>query len=241
MKSKNIVVMGKGDLAVACIPIIKQKGCEITVFATKGDERLIELCRKEGLECQCLDNINTKEWIDFLNRLKPDIILSLQCPYHIKPEVFGTAKKAINLHFSLLPRHRGMYPIAHAILAGDKFHGATLHYIISRIDAGDIIAQCKFEIPVGCTAEELYHMTVEKATKLFEENFDAIISDREIRTPQKEEDACYHDRNSLDFSKCEMKLSEEQKRFLLAYYFPRFQRPFVRIGRKKFEFHEVEP
>src|SRR5207245_1006907 len=47
----------------------------------------------------------------------------------------------INVHASLLPRHRGAAPIAWSILAGDAVTGVTIMAMTEEMDAGDILLQ----------------------------------------------------------------------------------------------------
>jgi methionyl-tRNA formyltransferase len=48
--------------------------------------------------------------------------------------------RCVNVHFSLLPRHRGAAPVAAAILAGDEFTGVSLILLEKRLDAGPMLA-----------------------------------------------------------------------------------------------------
>ncbi|HEY7599404.1 MAG TPA: methionyl-tRNA formyltransferase [Candidatus Limnocylindrales bacterium] len=63
--------------------------------------------------------------------------------------------RALNLHPSLLPRHRGASPIAAAILAGDEETGVTLMAMDEGLDSGPIIAQRRVELRGDETAPEL--------------------------------------------------------------------------------------
>src|SRR5260370_8308382 len=52
----------------------------------------------------------------------------------------------LNVHPSLLPRHRGPEPIYWTIVNGDREAGITVHQTVPRIDAGPILAQRRFEV-----------------------------------------------------------------------------------------------
>jgi methionyl-tRNA formyltransferase len=56
---------------------------------------------------------------------------------------------ALNIHPSLLPRHRGAAPVPGAILAGDTLTGVTLMRMDEGLDTGPIVAQC--EVPLDGT------------------------------------------------------------------------------------------
>ncbi|GIS46683.1 MAG: hypothetical protein Ct9H90mP18_10150 [Gammaproteobacteria bacterium] len=51
--------------------------------------------------------------------------------------------KIINLHPSLLPKYKGLNTHEKALEAKDKFHGASVHFVNSRLDDGPIIIQSK--------------------------------------------------------------------------------------------------
>jgi len=53
------------------------------------------------------------------------------------------AHQTINLHFGLLPRYGGCYPITWSVLNGEKQAGSTLHYMEENFDEGDILLYWK--------------------------------------------------------------------------------------------------
>lgn len=63
--------------------------------------------------------------------------------------------RMINIHPSLLPKHKGLDTHARALAAGDARHGATVHWVIPELDAGEIIAQQSLVIAGDDTPETL--------------------------------------------------------------------------------------
>lgn len=61
----------------------------------------------------------------------------------------------LNVHYSLLPRHRGATPLEAALLAGDQMTGVTIQKMVKALDAGDIVAQTEIPVEVSDTAREL--------------------------------------------------------------------------------------
>lgn len=49
--------------------------------------------------------------------------------------------RLLNIHPSLLPRHRGLHTHARALEAGDREHGASVHWVVPELDAGPLLAQ----------------------------------------------------------------------------------------------------
>jgi UDP-4-amino-4-deoxy-L-arabinose formyltransferase/UDP-glucuronic acid dehydrogenase (UDP-4-keto-hexauronic acid decarboxylating) len=66
----------------------------------------------------------------------------------------------VNVHLSLLPRYRGRAPVNWALVHGEKETGLTLHYMVKKPDAGDIVAQRRIEISDEDTALTLYRKLV---------------------------------------------------------------------------------
>ena len=65
------------------------------------------------------------------------------------------AGKLINIHPSLLPRHKGLHTHEAALAAGDAEHGCTVHFVTPGMDEGPIIAQARVPIRPGDTADTL--------------------------------------------------------------------------------------
>jgi phosphoribosylglycinamide formyltransferase-1 len=63
--------------------------------------------------------------------------------------------RLINIHPSLLPRHKGLHTHAKAIEAGDTEHGASVHFVVPELDAGAVIAQARVPVVHNDTAESL--------------------------------------------------------------------------------------
>lgn len=77
-----------------------------------------------------------------LRNYRPDVIVVAAYGRLLPPEVLAIPQfGCLNLHPSLLPRHRGPAPVAGAILAGDDITGVSLMLLDEGMDTGPIIAQ----------------------------------------------------------------------------------------------------
>lgn len=85
---------------------------------------------------------------------------------------------AINLHASLLPRHRGAAPIQHAILAGDRETGNSIIRLAQKMDAGAVLAQSKVSIGEVETAGELHDRLADDGAVLVIQTIQAIVQGR---------------------------------------------------------------
>ncbi len=60
--------------------------------------------------------------------------------------------RMLNIHPSLLPKHRGLNTYRHALQSGDAWHGSTVHYVVPELDAGPSIIQ--YKVPVHADETE---------------------------------------------------------------------------------------
>lgn len=75
-----------------------------------------------------------------LAALEPDVIVVMAYGQILRAEILSLPRLAIlNLHASLLPRHRGASCIQAAIDAGDRVTGVTAMHMVAKLDAGDVI------------------------------------------------------------------------------------------------------
>jgi phosphoribosylglycinamide formyltransferase 1 len=63
--------------------------------------------------------------------------------------------RMINIHPSLLPKYRGLHTHRRALEAGDKEHGASVHFVTAELDGGPVIAQARIAIEPGDDGEQL--------------------------------------------------------------------------------------
>ena len=66
-----------------------------------------------------------------------------------EPFVARFSDRIINIHPSLLPRYPGLNTHRRVLEAGDAFHGATVHFVTGRLDAGPGIIQCRVPVLAG--------------------------------------------------------------------------------------------
>lgn len=65
------------------------------------------------------------------------------------------AGRLINIHPSLLPRHRGLHTHRRVLEAGETTHGASVHFVTPALDAGPVIARVEMDVRADDTADSL--------------------------------------------------------------------------------------
>lgn len=94
---------------------------------------------------------------------------------------------ALNLHPSLLPRHRGASPIPAAILADDAETGVSLMLMDAGLDSGPLIKQRRFPLTGMETAPELEHALAQVAAELLAVSLSPWLNGELLPLPQEEE------------------------------------------------------
>jgi len=64
-------------------------------------------------------------------------------------------RKILNIHPSLLPRHKGLDTHRRALEAGDARHGASVHFVTAEVDGGPVLLQGSVAVEPGDTVESL--------------------------------------------------------------------------------------
>jgi methionyl-tRNA formyltransferase len=117
---------------------------------------LARMGRRHGIPTVWLDSMNEHELAP-LEALKPDVVVVAGFSIILKPGLLGLPRLGcLNIHPSLLPRHRGPNPFAAAVLAGERESGVSFHQMDAGIDTGPIFAQYAFPLGPRETAESVY-------------------------------------------------------------------------------------
>ncbi|HET7779596.1 MAG TPA: formyltransferase family protein, partial [Rudaea sp.] len=86
----------------------------------------------------------------------PDLVVLAGYMRVIDSSVVGEWRgRMINLHPSLLPKYPGLRTHERVLAAGDKLHGASVHYVTAELDGGPLIAQARMPVGADDTAETL--------------------------------------------------------------------------------------
>jgi methionyl-tRNA formyltransferase len=116
------------------------------------------------------EEVNSPDWIAKIAAIHPDIIFSFYYRKMICKKILDLPSVgAFNLHGSYLPYYRGRCPVNWVIINGEAKTGVTLHYMIEKPDAGDIVGQKPVVIDISDTAKTLYNKLCWAAKDLLDE------------------------------------------------------------------------
>ena len=98
--------------------------------------------REHGLQVETPRRLRSDEARQALDRFSPDGLLLVAYGQLVPDDLLAIGERPpLNVHPSLLPRHRGAAPVASTILAGDQVGGISLMVMTPELDAGPIVAQ----------------------------------------------------------------------------------------------------
>jgi methionyl-tRNA formyltransferase len=97
---------------------------------------------ERGLTVLQPENVSAPQSLEALGALAPDVAVVAAYGQILRQRFLDLpARGCVNVHASLLPRHRGASPVAASILAGDAVTGVTLMEVVRALDAGAMIAR----------------------------------------------------------------------------------------------------
>src|SRR5208283_5760475 len=136
--------------------------------------------------------IRTPEFLSELRAFEPDLLVVAAYGRILPNPILDVPRIApMNLHASLLPRHRGAAPVEGAILAGDAETGVTIMRIVERMDAGPMYLQRRIPVESSDTQGTLKEKLAELGADAMLEAIDLAARDALVETPQDEAIATY--------------------------------------------------
>jgi methionyl-tRNA formyltransferase len=235
------ILAGKNDAACQALEHLLAQGDEVLAVGGAGDDgrngwqrSLRGAAERQGVPFVQPERVNAPESIAVLADYGADALISIQYEQILRKRLFeAIGCPCLNLHFALLPRHRGVAPIAWAILSGDREAGVTLHHMVPEIDAGDVIAQRAVAIEPDHTARDVYERVSDAAVALFRESYPFAPQLLAQRGIQCQREAVYHKSGDFDFSRRQVDWSQPAlplHRWLRTMIFPPLQLPETRLA-----------
>src|ERR1700722_20988811 len=167
----------------ACMEAIRKMGAPIAALFTHRDDPHEEIWWSSCAELAARHRIavHIDESVEAvaakIDALKPSIIYSFSCRHLIPENVLALSRQgAFNLHPSMLPAYRGRAPVNWVLVNGERETGVTLHHMVARADAGDIVGQRAVAIDDSDNALTLYRKLVPLCVELITELHPQIVA-----------------------------------------------------------------
>ncbi|MGC1274236.1 MAG: methionyl-tRNA formyltransferase [Planctomycetaceae bacterium] len=138
------------------------------------------------------ENVNDPAVLKQLRDFRADVFVTAAYGQLLKQELLDIPPAgAINLHASILPKHRGAAPIHAAVLAGETETGVTIFRIVRKLDAGPVLSLETTPIVPGETTGELHDRLAELAAPLTIRTLNELEADTITETPQDDSLSTY--------------------------------------------------
>lgn len=195
--------MGTPDFAVPALENLCKSKNHVQLVVTQKDRprgrgkkvqypAVKEKALEFGIEVYQPDNVNSKESLEKIKKLSPDLIVVAAFGQILKKELLDIPKYGcINIHASLLPKYRGAAPINWAIINGEKETGITIMEMEEGLDTGPIMKKRSIPILPEDNSGTIHDKLALLGGELILETIDDISKGRAIKTPQDHSKSTY--------------------------------------------------
>jgi methionyl-tRNA formyltransferase len=154
---------------------------------TSGWVPFDDIAASLGVPLVAVRDLNSKENVELVAALRPDLILVIGWTRLLGPSVLRLPRLgAVGFHASLLPKYRGRAPVNWAIINGERDTGNTMFFIDEGVDTGDIIDQRPIPIEDDDDCATLYEKVAAAAIEMLLVHLPALKAGRAPRSPQDE-------------------------------------------------------
>jgi methionyl-tRNA formyltransferase len=151
-----------------------------------------KLAASLGLPILQPTKVRRPEELDRISELSPDLIVVMAYGQILPKRLLEMPTLAcLNLHASILPRHRGAAPIQASILAGDRNTGLTVMYMAEGLDTGDILLTSQIAIRRRETGGSLHDRLATLGPVALASALELLLSHKAPRARQEESKATY--------------------------------------------------
>lgn len=164
----NVVVLisGSGSNLQALIDSVSHDGNPARIAAVicnRADAYGLERAKQAGIATGLLDHKQfdgrdafDAALIQTIDAHQPDLVVLAGFMRILTPGfVQHYAGRLLNIHPSLLPKHKGLHTHQRALEAGDSEHGCSVHFVTEELDGGPLVVQAVLPIKADDTAESL--------------------------------------------------------------------------------------
>jgi methionyl-tRNA formyltransferase len=183
VKAARCVLFAYHEMGHACMEALLKMGAPISALFTHRDDAHEEIWWRSCADLTAQHGVpvyfdeSSESARSKIGALNPSIIYSFSYRHLIPETVLELAPLgAYNLHPSLLPSYRGRAPVNWVLVNGERETGITLHHMVARADAGDIVGQRAVAIDDSDNALTLYRKLVPLCVELITELHPQIVA-----------------------------------------------------------------
>jgi UDP-4-amino-4-deoxy-L-arabinose formyltransferase/UDP-glucuronic acid dehydrogenase (UDP-4-keto-hexauronic acid decarboxylating) len=243
------LVLAYHDIGCTGLKQLIDHGFDVAAVFTHNDNptenlwfsSVAEAAVEHGIPVYAPENINHPLWVEKIKALAPDIIFSFYYRNMVGKEILEIPKHGcLNLHGSMLPAYRGRCPVNWAILNGEKESGVTLHHMVVKPDAGDIVDQLAVTIREEDTALDLHAHLSQATESLLKKALPAIRRGDIKSFPQDHNKSSYFGGRTADDGTIDWEKSGTEVRNLVRAVTRPYPGAFSYLGNRKCYFWKVK-
>lgn len=187
------IVFAYHNVGVRCLSVLLAHGVDVAMVVSHEDnpnetiwfDSVSELAARHNIPVITPEDPNDPAVVATLAALRPDFLFSFYYRQMLKaPLLTLPTRGAWNMHGSLLPKYRGRVPVNWAIIHGERETGATLHAMVEKPDAGDILASQAVPILPDDTAFEVFNKVTLAAEIALDHAMPALLAGHAAGQPQ---------------------------------------------------------
>lgn len=193
MTPPRVLVFAYSEVGYACLAALLEKKVSVTALITHADNpnetlwfpSVQDLAKKNNIPVFLDPDFKSHLELEKIKSLKPDLIFSFYFRNLIPDSILKIPKLgAFNMHGSYLPYYRGRAPVNWAIVNGETKTGATLHHMVAKADAGDIVDQEEVAIGPDDSALEVQTNVTNAAVRILSRQIRNLLAGQAPRKPQ---------------------------------------------------------
>ena len=189
----SAIVFAYHDVGVRCLQVLLAHGVRVPLVVTHRDNpaeniwfgSVAATARLHDIATITPEEPNLAETAAMLASLQADFLFSFYYRHMIDPALLASARRgALNMHGSLLPKYRWRVPVNWAVINGERETGATLHYMVEKPDAGDIVDRQAVPILSDDTAVDVFRKVTVAAEIVLDRSLPLLIAGKAPRLQQ---------------------------------------------------------
>lgn len=189
MKNIVILISGRGSNMEAVVRAAQSERWPAriaAVISNKADAKGLEFAQAHGIATAVVANKDfaSRDAFDAALQAKidtfaPDLVVLAGFMRILTPAfVAHYEARLLNIHPSLLPLFPGLHTHQQALDAGERVHGATVHFVTAELDHGPVVAQASVDVLPGDTADTLAARVLVQEHQLYPRAIRLFIEDR---------------------------------------------------------------
>lgn len=194
----RIVFMGTPDFSVPILKALNEK-YEIALVVSQPNrvkkkgvllDTPVAACAKE-LNLELFQPTAIKEDYQKILDMNADVLVTAAYGQYVPTKILNSFKKCLNVHASLLPKHRGGAPIQRCLINGDSKTGVAIMEMVKRLDAGKVYAMKEYEILEDDNNTSLFNKLSIIGRDLLIDSIEDIYNDKNLGIPQNDDEATF--------------------------------------------------